>query len=54
MPREWLLAGAGDLNHSPEWGYDAVQRAFSQVDSTSLSQRPYSRVFPTWRVIKSH
>jgi hypothetical protein len=54
MFREWPWANADDLNHSPEWGYDAVQRAFSQVDPTPPSQRPYSRVFPTWRVIKSH
>jgi hypothetical protein len=26
---------AGDLNHSPEWGYDAVQRAFSQTYPTA-------------------
>ena len=54
MLREWPSAAADDLNHSPEWGYDAVQRAFSKVDSPPLSQRSYSRVFPTWRVIKSH
>src|SRR5258708_5922913 len=34
----------GDLNGSPEWGYDAVQRAFSRVDPKRRSQESIPRV----------
>jgi len=37
-----VSATAGDLNAGPEWGYDAVQRAFSE----SIPHRPYSKGFP--------